>query len=43
MQKIVQKDLYRYGGLTGVKGFIKGWFIPGFRYIYIYIEEVEEK
>ncbi|MDP4222853.1 MAG: serine acetyltransferase [Bacteroidota bacterium] len=36
MNKTVKSDLYRHEGLTGLKGFIKGWFIPGFRYIYVF-------
>ncbi|MBO9561995.1 MAG: serine acetyltransferase [Niastella sp.] len=35
MQKNIQSDLYRYGGLTGSKGFLKGLRIPGFRYTYL--------
>jgi serine O-acetyltransferase len=35
MDRITQADLYRYGGLKGQKGFFKGWFFPGFRYIYL--------
>jgi serine O-acetyltransferase len=35
MNDIIKADLYRYDGLTGVKGFIKGWFLPGFRYTYL--------
>jgi len=34
MDRVIKTDLYRYGGLTGVKGFLTGWFIPGFRYTY---------
>ena len=34
MNDIVRSDLYRYGGLTGLKGFKKAMKIPGFRYIY---------
>ncbi|HTN36149.1 MAG TPA: serine acetyltransferase [Arachidicoccus sp.] len=34
MNNIIQADLYRYNGLSGTKGFIKGWFIPGFRYMF---------
>lgn len=32
---IIKEDLYRYGGLTGIKGLLKGLTIPGFRYMYI--------
>lgn len=34
MDNVIKADLYRYGGLKGVKGFITGWFIPGFRYTF---------
>ncbi|MGB8492030.1 MAG: serine acetyltransferase [Bacteroidales bacterium] len=34
MERTIQADLYRYGKLTGVKGFIKGWARPGFRYTF---------
>jgi serine O-acetyltransferase len=34
MQKNIKNDLYRYGGLSGLKGLIIGYFIPGFRYTY---------
>lgn len=36
MNKAIQADLYRYGGLKGTKGFLKGMLIPGFRYMYIF-------
>lgn len=36
MDRIVKADLYRYGGLTGSKGFLKGFIrIPGFRYMFL--------
>lgn len=35
MDNVIKTDLYRYGGLKGMKGFITGWFIPGFRYTFI--------
>ena len=35
MNKIIKADLFRYGGLTGTSGFIKGLRIPGFRYMYL--------
>jgi len=35
MNAIIRADLYRYGGLKGTKGFIKGWFKPGFRYTFL--------
>ncbi len=34
MNKAIKADLYRYGKLTGWKGFWKGIGIPGFRYMY---------
>lgn len=37
MDKIIGADLYRYGGLTSRKGFLKAWFkIPGFKYMYFF-------
>ncbi|MGB8492686.1 MAG: serine acetyltransferase, partial [Bacteroidales bacterium] len=36
MNRIIKSDLYRHEGLTGLKGFIKGWFIPGFRYTFFF-------
>lgn len=35
MNEIVKTDLYRHNRLTGTSGFIKAWFLPGFRYTYI--------
>jgi len=36
MDPIIKSDLYRYGGLSGMKGFIKGIIsIPGFRYTFL--------
>lgn len=32
---VIQKDLYRYAGLVGFKGFLKGWLTPGFRYMFL--------
>lgn len=34
MNRLIKKDLYRYGGLSGFSGFITGLQIPGFRYTY---------
>lgn len=34
MNRVIQADLYRYGGLKGPKGFFKGMRMPGFRYMY---------
>jgi len=35
MNKFTRADLYRYDGLVGPKGFLKGCFDPGFRYTFI--------
>lgn len=35
MDRLIKTDLYRYQGLTGFKGFLKGLLIPGFRYTYL--------
>ncbi len=29
---LVRSDLHRHSGLRGFKGFLRGWFQPGFRY-----------
>lgn len=34
MNRLTKADLYRYGRLEGISGFIKGMFDPGFRYTY---------
>ena len=36
MDRVIKADLYRYGRLTGFKGFIKGWMDPGFRYTFFF-------
>ena len=36
MDSIIKADLYRHEGLSGLKGLIKGWFVPGFRYTFIF-------
>ena len=36
MDRILTADLYRYNGLSGFRGFIKGWSIPGFRFTFLY-------
>lgn len=37
MNKVIKADLYRYGGLTGWKGLLRGFFShPNFRYIYYF-------
>jgi serine O-acetyltransferase len=35
VSRLIKADLYRHNGLTGVKGFLKGWLQPGFRYTYL--------
>jgi serine O-acetyltransferase len=35
MNRVIKADLFRYGGLSGTKGFIKGLRSPGFRYVYL--------
>jgi serine O-acetyltransferase len=35
MNRIIKADLYRYEGLSGIKGFMKGLLLPGFRYTYL--------
>jgi serine O-acetyltransferase len=35
MDSVTKADLFRYDGLTGIQGFIKAWFIPGFRYTFL--------
>lgn len=35
LNRLVKADLYRQGGLAGIKGFITAWFMPGFRYTYL--------
>jgi len=35
MTREIKADLYRYHQLTGLRGFIKGLSIPGFRYMYV--------
>lgn len=36
MNRIIKADLYRYYGLSGISGFIRGLRIPGFRYTYLF-------
>jgi len=36
MDEIIKADLYRYEKLHGIKGFIKGLMVPGFRYTYFF-------
>lgn len=35
MDRVIKADLYRYDGLTGIKGLLRGLLTPGFRYMYI--------
>lgn len=35
MNRVTQADLYRYGGLTGIRGYMKGILLPGFRYTFL--------
>ena len=35
MNSTIKADLFRYGGLTGFGGFLKGLTIPGFRYSFL--------
>jgi serine O-acetyltransferase len=35
MDRVTKADLYRYGGLQSIKGFIKGMHIPGFWYTFL--------
>lgn len=35
MSSIIKADLFRYNRYSGIKGFIKGLGIPGFRYTWI--------
>jgi serine O-acetyltransferase len=35
MDNKIKSDLFRYDGLTGTKGLLKGLSIPGFRYTYL--------
>jgi serine O-acetyltransferase len=35
LDRIIKADLYRHNCLKGRKGFLKGWFQPGFRYTFL--------
>ena len=35
MNRAIKADLYRHDGLSGLKGLLKGLFIPGFRYMFL--------
>ncbi|WP_240474798.1 serine acetyltransferase [Flavobacterium sp. KMS] len=43
MNRIIKADLFRYGGLSGTKGFLKGLRIEGFRYMYLLRKISESK
>jgi serine O-acetyltransferase len=43
MNRIIKADLFRYGGLSGTKGFLKGLRIAGFRYMYLLRKISESK
>lgn len=36
MDREIKADLYRYGGLKGIRGFFKGLYAPGFVYMYFF-------
>ena len=36
MERVTRADLYRYGGVYGGRGFIKGWVCHGFRYTFLW-------
>lgn len=36
LNRTIKADLYRHKGYTGIKGFLKGWLFPGFRYTYVF-------
>lgn len=35
MDLVIKADLYRHESLSGARGLLKAWFIPGFRYTFI--------
>jgi len=43
MNRLTKADLYRYDGLTGLKGFIKGLGDTGFRYTYLLRKVIQHK
>jgi serine O-acetyltransferase len=43
MNRVIKADLYRHEGLTGIKGFLKGLFEPGFRYTFLFRMTVKYK
>jgi serine O-acetyltransferase len=36
MERAIKADLFRHGGLSGVSGFLKGFRIPGFKYMFFF-------
>lgn len=42
-KRLLAADLFRYGELTGIKGFIKGLYTPGFRYTFFFRKASEAK
>jgi serine O-acetyltransferase len=43
VNKIIKADLYRHDGLIGIKGFLIGWFYPGFRYTFLFRKAQQHK
>lgn len=40
---VIKADLFRYGGLVGFRGFLKGWQISSFRYTYFLRKSAQNK
>lgn len=36
LKRIIKADLYRYDGLTGYRGLLRGLLKPGFRYLFLF-------
>lgn len=36
MSSIIKADLFRHAGLSGVMGFLRAWYKPGFRYTFLF-------
>lgn len=36
MDHITKADLFRYGRLSGKTGLVRGWYDPGFRFMYLF-------
>jgi serine O-acetyltransferase len=43
MNSIIKADLFRHDSLTGFRGFLKGWFLPGFRYTFLLRKSIQHK